>query len=148
MTTTTEKFWTRVSGAEVETCWLWTGTTNGYGYGSFSAGKGRMVLAHRWAYEALRADIPHGLSLDHLCRTRACVNPWHLEPVTQRINLLRGDTIPARKAAQTHCESSHEFDEANTYISPNGTRKCRACGAARARRYRANRKLAAQPQSA
>ncbi|MFE7077907.1 HNH endonuclease signature motif containing protein [Streptomyces sp. NPDC057620] len=148
MSSAAEKFWSKVNGGDVETCWIWTGATNGVRYGSFTGGSGRQVLAHRWAYEALRAEIPAGLSLDHLCRNPTCVNPWHLEPVTQRINLLRGETITARKAAQTHCESGHPFDSANTYRSPNGTRKCRACGAARARRYRATHKLAAQPQSA
>jgi hypothetical protein len=69
-------------------CWLWTNRHGAGGYGQFWVGKDTH-LAHRWAYEFLRAPIPYGLKLDHLCSTPACVNPWHMEPVTQRENLRR-----------------------------------------------------------
>lgn len=68
-------------------CWLWTGAA-GNGYGTFYLA-GRYVAAHRTAYEWLRVEIPAGLLLDHLCRVPRCVNPWHLEPVTQAVNMLR-----------------------------------------------------------
>lgn len=45
--------------------------------------------AHRWAYEFLVGEIPEGLTLDHLCRNKACVMPDHLEPVTQAENHRR-----------------------------------------------------------
>lgn len=69
-------------------CWNWIGTLSAEGYAKFGENS-KTVLAHRWIYEFLRADIPAGLELDHLCRNRACVNPWHLEPVTSSINTRR-----------------------------------------------------------
>jgi hypothetical protein len=82
------RFWRKVSGGNVETCWLWTGSIKGTGYGQIMI-DGRPARAHRVAYELLRAEIPSGLVLDHLCGIKACVNPWHLEPVTQAINVQR-----------------------------------------------------------
>ena len=70
-------------------CWLWTASLGTYGYGSVRFG-GQSRGAHRFVYEALVGPVPDGLDLDHLCRNRACVNPDHLEPVTRRVNALRG----------------------------------------------------------
>lgn len=112
-------------------CWIWAGRLDPQGYGRHS-----WDLAHRVAYERFMGPIPDGLTLDHLCRTPACVNPWHLEPVTLRENLLRGDTFQARNAAKTHCKRGHPFDEENTYITPAGWRSCRSCRREHHRRYR------------
>ena len=122
-------------------CWLWSAALKGYGYGQFGPRAGVTRSAHRWIYEELVAD-PGDLHLDHLCRTPACVNPDHLEPVTPRENALRGEGFVGREARQTHCLRGHEFTPANTYRwgpAPN-QRKCRACGAARkaAARRKAN----------
>jgi HNH endonuclease len=111
---------------ELGPCWVWTKTTY-LKYGRFWF-CGRSVLAYKLAYELTVGPVPKGLVLDHLCRNTLCVNPIHLEPVTQRVNLLRGDTIIAAAAAKTHCKHGHPFDEANTYIRPgNGARQCRQC---------------------
>lgn len=107
-------------------CWEWTGARNAYGYGVFKL-DGRVVMAHRFSYEAEVGLIPDGLQLDHLCRVRHCVNPAHLEPVTSRENLLRGSTITAANAAKTHCKRGHEFTPENTYVDKKGRRDCRAC---------------------
>jgi hypothetical protein len=85
------RFWPKVTPAAAEDCWEWVAKRNNRGYGVIYDNIAKTsVLAHRAAYEMLRADIPEGLQLDHLCRNRGCVNPWHLEPVTNRVNTLRG----------------------------------------------------------
>lgn len=116
-------------------CWVWQGSLNADGYGCLRVDK-RWHLAHRWLYEQLRGSVPIGLDLDHLCRNRACVNPDCLEPVIRKVNLLRGEGFAAQRAQQTHCVNGHEFTSENTKIRANGTRLCRACGAARARAKR------------
>jgi hypothetical protein len=83
--------------------------------------------AYRITYETLVGPVPNGLELDHLCRVRACVNPGHLEPVTHRVNTLRGETVAARNARATHCPAGHPYDEVNTYADRLGRRSCREC---------------------
>lgn len=73
-------------------CWRWAASLNAFGYGRFGV-DGKNVLAHRWAYEYYVAEIPPGLTLDHLCRNRWCVNPYHLEPVPQSVNARRAGTL-------------------------------------------------------
>lgn len=129
--TTTKRFWAKVDKNGPNGCWLWTaaklqGPGGGRGYGVFGI-KGKNKPAHRVAYEILVGPIPDGLTLDHLCRVRHCVNPHHLEPVTNRENVLRGVGITARLHRQTHCKRGHPFDENNTYINPSGYRQCKAC---------------------
>ncbi len=82
---------------------------------------GRLVVAHRVMYESLVGPIPDGLELDHLCGTKQCVNPHHLEPVTHVVNCRRYfDTI-------THCPSGHEYTDENTRLNKHGHRVCRIC---------------------
>lgn len=107
-------------------CWEWSGSTAGGGYARLSV-DGERVQAHRWVYEELIGDIPEGRDLDHLCRNRGCVNPGHVEPVTRRENLVRGETRIAEQVEQTHCKRGHEFTEENTYVTSEGKRQCRAC---------------------
>ncbi len=110
-------------------CWLWTGAQQGGGYGAFwkpSDDEPRLVPAHRAAYQLMVGPIPEGLTLDHLCRTRLCVRPSHLEPVSRGENVLRGVGVSAQHARQTHCLRGHEFSEENTYWW-RGERHCRIC---------------------
>lgn len=86
-------FWARVDTSHRSGCWVWIGKRDRDGYGnfSFSVGGRRMWwLAHRMAYEIARGPIPAGLTIDHLCFNKPCVNPWHLEPVTNEENIRRG----------------------------------------------------------
>lgn len=107
-------------------CWVWQGAKNWDGYGH-AKHEGRLWLVHRLVYTLVVGPIPEGHTLDHLCRVRACCNPEHVEPVTLRTNILRGDTFQARYAAQTHCKNGHEFTPENTYIEGSGSRRCREC---------------------
>ena len=134
-----ERFMLKVAQGQ-KGCVFWTAGTTWNGYGLFWV-NGRHVYAHRWAYEYFKGPIPDGLQLDHLCRNRSCVNPAHLEPVTQRENLLRGNTHAATNSAKTHCPKGHEYAGANLYTYPDGRRDCRTCQADRDRiRYQARQK--------
>ena len=126
-------------------CWVWTASLNTKGYGNYWT-DGTCVGAHRYAYETIVGPVPEGLQLDHLCRNRNCVNPEHLEPVTCRENLLRGETIAASHAQRSHCKHGHELDDYNTYVYPKtGKRACRTCVRAAGRRYQARQKAKATP---
>ena len=83
--------------------------------------------------------IPKPLTIDHLCRNRACVNPDHLEPVTHAENVSRG-FINRVNSAKTHCPQGHAYDAANTHRDAANRRHCRRCSAAATRRYKAKKK--------
>lgn len=130
-----ESYYTITDAGYETPCWMWDGAFAGSGYGQ-DFYKGKKWRAHRSTYERLVGPIPAGMDLDHLCRNRRCVNPDHLEPVTRRENLLRGETRTARNAAVTHCPQGHPYTEANTYVRASGARVCKKCNAERNnRRY-------------
>lgn len=108
-------------------CWEWTGAKNALGYGRVRSETGDGVYAHRAMFELVVGPIPAGLNLDHLCRNTRCVNPDHLEPVSQRENVLRGVGPFAQKARKTHCVRGHEFTAENTYMLDANRRNCRTC---------------------
>jgi hypothetical protein len=147
-----ERFWVKVDKngpvpeyrPELGPCWIWKGATSARGYGNF--GNQPKKISHRIAYELMVGAIPEGTEIDHLCRVRACCNPKHLEPVTRKVNQLRGLSPTGLNAAKDQCVNEHPFDEINTRITPKGRRDCRACCRERVRKVRAKRKQGAAGQ--
>lgn len=105
-------------------CWLWLGVLNDRGYGQIGIRK-QCRRAHRVVYELHRGPIPEGLQIDHLCKTRCCVNPDHLEAVTQYENNMRSESIVARNARKTKCIRGHEIT--GIKADGSGRRYCKAC---------------------
>ena len=135
--TVDERFWDKVDKTDPDGCWRWLGFLSSKGYGAFSE---RRVTtpAHRWAYERVVGPIPAGLQVDHLCRKPSCVNPDHLEPVTNRENLRRSMAVRTSvNAAKTHCKNGHEFTPENTsWTRRRDGRKRRHCLACKRLWYR------------
>lgn len=116
-------------------CLIWTGSLDWAGYGrirvgSRTLGDRRVEFVHRVAWQLENGAVPDGLVIDHVrdrgCKYKSCANVAHLEPVTQRENVLRGDGPPADQVTRTHCPYGHPYDEANTYVNRN-KRYCRTC---------------------
>jgi hypothetical protein len=118
-------------------CWEWLGSKHNLGYARTKI-DGRHTYIHRYLYRVYRGEIPAELELDHLCRNRGCVNPYHLEIVSHAENVRRGLAGRANNyyAAKTHCPAGHAYDEANTYLHPHSGRNCRACKRDRERERR------------
>lgn len=121
-------------------CWIWIGELSGL-YGRY---RGQKV--HRLTYEKAKGPIPDGLVIDHLCRNMSCVNPDHLEAVTQRINTLRGVGPTAKNAVKTHCSKGHELSGNNVRILRD-RRYCQECSRIYSRDYQ-RRKYAKIKKSA
>lgn len=122
-----DRFWPKVdrSGGP-GACWIWTGALHTAGYGVLWGGRDdarRWLRAHRVAYELLVGPIPDGMTLDHLCRNRRCVNPDHLEAVSNVENVMRGVGLGPTNAAKTLCPNGHRLPER---IGP-GERVCLPC---------------------
>lgn len=112
-------------------CWEWTLSLFSSGYPRVWS-NGRSRRAHRVSYEQAIGPIPEGLVLDHLCRNIHCINPSHLEAVTNRENILRGEGHAARNARKTHCPKDHEYNMENTYYhAKTNNRQCKICREAR-----------------
>lgn len=102
-------------------CWIWIGTRRSNGYGKVKF-KGNQSGAHRFSYIAFEG--PTDLVLDHLCRRKLCVNPLHLDPVTQAENNRRA--LLFRKP-KSHCIHGHAYTEGNTYVDKKGVMRCMEC---------------------
>ena len=155
-----DRFWAKVdrngpipaARPELGPCWIWTAATNGkQGYGIFRGGVAKdrggskkWVLAHRYAYEAVKGPIGPGLEPDHLCLVRLCVNPHHLEAVSHQENTLRGSSPAAEQARRATCIQGHPFD----LVDRSGRRRCSICDRAKEeRRYLRRYGRVAKPNS-
>jgi len=131
-----ERFFAKVDQSGSGGCWLWTASADKEGYGRFNAGPGLPTMfAHRWSYEHHVGLIPVDLQLDHLCRNHRCCNPAHLEAVTGKENMLRGEAPGAIVARTNQCARGHDMTD--SYIRPNGRRSCRECIKIHARNQKA-----------
>ena len=142
-------------------CWPWLGGKSS-GYGMFAPEPRGLMGAHRYAYMIFIGMVPEGMDLDHQCHSaavvvgdcqggescphRSCVNPWHLEPVTRKVNSQRGYRLSA--VNDPTCANGHEWTDANRYVAPNGQVNCRDCNKVAKRRwYDKRRKRPLAPQT-
>jgi hypothetical protein len=110
-------------------CWEWRGRIEKNGYARFYDGEKRIPV-HRWMYREVVGElgVPPDMTIDHICGNRKCVNPQHLEQVSMRENLMRGNTPARKNAEKTHCKRGHPFFGENLKIKrTTGERICREC---------------------
>ena len=119
-----ELFWSKVDATG--SCWFWLGAKNRSGYGSVSRG-GKSLLAHRYSYSSLTLEDISGRELDHICRTRSCVNPDHLEPVSRSENMKRAKRCGEFNKSKTHCPAGHAYTEESTYTQLTRGMISRSC---------------------
>jgi hypothetical protein len=137
-------FRTKFTVGLMDECWPWRGPKNPDGYGKFKIQRDKHATtygAHRLAYQLLRGPVPVGLVIDHLCRVRHCVNPWHMEPVTNRENLRRGSVSRGRRnILGSACRNGHPYVEGSFVVRCRPMqgvlrtwRECLICARARTR---------------
>ncbi len=149
--------------AQPDGCWMWLHALDAHGYSRISR-NGRNYRAYVEIYEKSRGAVPAGLTLDHLCHSRdlacpggktcmhrRCVNPDHLEPVTIKVNVLRGRSPSAINAVKLTCTFNHPFDEQNTWIRKDKAgktfRRCITCARERVANMWARRRGHPEPFS-
>jgi hypothetical protein len=130
------QFWGHVTQSPDSSCWIWAGPKGGGQYGSFAHSNWGTARPHRIMYMWVHGPIPGGKVIDHLCRNRLCVSPDHLEAITDRENILRGNGSPAQNARATHCKDGHPLTGDNviqSILEKKGERQCRICTMERSR---------------
>jgi len=124
-----ERIWKHIKiSKDPNACWIWTAYKNKDGYGVMGYNN-RLYLAHGFVYLYLVGEISKFKELDHfLCKNTACVNPDHLQPVTHKVNCMRGDHFTNNhNRKKTHCPNGHEYTKDNTFVRQNGRRDCLIC---------------------
>ncbi len=120
-----KRFWKSVE--KNKKCWLWKSALSAGGYGVFGIDN-KIIYVHRFSYELHKGKIPKDKQIDHLCRNRSCVNPDHLELVTQKENTARGEGISAKYSKRTRCKNGHRLSGDNLIqYSCRGGRICKIC---------------------
>lgn len=139
-----DRFWNKVDMFAADGCWVWQNSIDTSNYGLFRFRK-RIWKAHRLAWTWLVGEIPANRQVHHHCFNTRCVNPDHLEVVTQTENLIvHGKTnFGYKNARKTHCPQGHEYNAENTYRSPSqpGRRRCLTCTRKRGREYQRAKRL-------
>lgn len=132
-----DRAWPKIERRGPNECWPWTGAKNGRArtgkYGHLSRGPGLgHVYVHRLVYEVEVAPIPVGFDVDHTCKNGLCCNPGHLRAIPARDNqVFLSDNPASINRRKVECNQGHLFSPANTYVGPDGKRKCRTCSRAR-----------------
>ena len=120
------RFISRIKMNDPRDCWEWSGCKTKGHYAQFSVTNNKVketAYVHRIAYNHWRGPIKN--TLDHLCRNRSCVNPWHLEDITLRENINRGFGHNSKR--RKCCKRGHEYTLESTYYDRSGSRECRIC---------------------
>jgi HNH endonuclease len=131
-------FWRHVERRE--DCLIWVGCRTKKGYGHFMYRNRKLYAAHRLAWIWANGQIPNGMQIDHLCRNRSCVNPVHMELVTNKINQFRGQSVSGLSFWKIRCSEGHLLLGDNLYPWQKNRRTCRICHNARETRYREARR--------
>lgn len=135
------RFWSKV-GQGRNGCWEWLAHTH-HGYGRFKTYSGKNYFAHRYAWMEVKGALPPyqhgGIEFDHICKNRSCVNPEHLELVTNRENTLRSDNPASLNAKKVYCVNGHKFTEETIY-KWKGKRICKICLSIRDKQYKTKAK--------
>ena len=126
-----KRFWSKVK--KTENCWNWIGSNNGAGYGEIRI-KGKKVYAHRWSYEDVKGKIPKGYQIDHLCKNPSCVKPEHLEAVTPKVNVNRGNTSKPHLIKE-FCINGHSYAKYEYKRKDGKGRNCAECVRTASRNY-------------
>jgi hypothetical protein len=122
---------------KTDSCWIWKDRPSSRGYGRLNIHQRGSILAHRLSYELHIGEIPSGHVIHHQCGNQLCVNPAHLEPITQAEHILKEGHIKQKRLATTHCPKGHEYTLANTVIAKTKYgvgRNCKQCNADRWKR--------------
>lgn len=112
-------------------CWPFRGVTIKGDYRHFKDDASRVVMVHRWSYHYFVGPIPKDLTIDHLCRRPRCANPSHLEAVTMRENILRGNGLAGQNARKTIAKCGHPY----SMVEPDGRRRCLPCYTVQRKQY-------------
>lgn len=138
------RMWSKVDKRGSDECWPWLGAVTRAGYGTFDAGPRsarKRSGAHRVVWEVVKGEqLPTDLAIDHLCKNTVCVNPDHLEPVPQRVNVLRGDSVVGKVNREMVCLRGHDLTLPDAFVVSPTARHCRKCQQVRRRaRYERDR---------